>query len=121
MKPRAWRDPLVASHALFLGNVLLWMPASLPCAGLLLFTTIASTCYHRSGETDRWWGPVPPKSGWLFTTVSVDDPPQAASVTVSTAVVHRLKRWKWMRFIFRNSWGHLAMIRAIVNSIVRTE
>lgn len=56
MMQRPWRDPLVASHALFLGNVLLWTPASLPCAGLLLLTTIASACYHRSGETDRWWG-----------------------------------------------------------------
>jgi hypothetical protein len=62
MKPRAWRDPLVASHALFLGNVLLWTTASLPCAGLLLLTTIASTCYHRSSETDRWWGWLPSAS-----------------------------------------------------------
>ena len=78
MTPRAWIDPVVSSHVLFVGNALLWaVVGNFPCAGLLLLTAIASTCYHRSGEADTFWG-------WADLTLAV--------VTLSATLTAALPR-----------------------------
>ena len=53
---RAWTDPVVATHLLFVLNAVLWAVVGAPdCAIILGMSTVASCAYHRYAENDGFW------------------------------------------------------------------